>query len=93
MPPRALTLAWLALVGLTLISLGLGREFSHAGWLPLLVAGIIWLKGNLVACHFIESPQSHPLIAWLLRVFIAFGPLWLIVTAYWGAELAHLTRL
>ena len=42
-----LTLAWLALVVLTLVSLGLGEWFRAAAWLPLLVAALIWLKGAI----------------------------------------------
>ena len=40
---RLLTAAWLALVALTLVGLGLGEWFRDARWLPLLVAAIIWL--------------------------------------------------
>ena len=48
-----LTAAWLILVALTLVSLGLSEWFREVRWLPLLVAAIIWLKGALVArCAF-----------------------------------------
>ena len=40
-----LTAAWLILVALTLVSLGLSEWFREVRWLPLLVAAIIWLKG------------------------------------------------
>lgn len=74
-------LAWLGLLVLTGISLLLGAQFGAASWMPFLVAGIIWIKGTMVARYFIESNQVHPFIAWVLRTFIAFTPLGLILTA------------
>lgn len=74
-------LAWLGLLVLTGISLLLGAQFGAASWMPFLVAGIIWIKGTMVARYFIESNQVHPFIAWVLRAFIAFTPLGLILTA------------
>lgn len=87
--PSAPTLAWLALVALTLASLGLGEWFPRAPWLPLLVAAIVWLKGVLVARAFIESHLAHPFIARLLQGFVAFSPLALVGTAYFGDSLAR----
>jgi hypothetical protein len=84
-----LTLAWLALVALTLASLGLGEWFAMADWLPLLVAAIIWLKGALVARYFIESDAAHPFVARLVQVFIAFAPVALVATAFFGDGIAR----
>jgi len=84
---------WLALVALTLLSLGLGQWFGGAAWLPILVAAIVWLKGTLVARRFIESPLAHPFIAWVLRAFIAFTPLVLLLTAFFGGQFARWTTL
>jgi hypothetical protein len=72
---QPLTVAWLALVALTLISPALGRWFHGADGLPLLVAAIVWIKGWLVARHFIEARLAHPFIARVLAGFIAFAPL------------------
>ena len=88
-----LTLAWLALVALTLVSLGLGEWFRAAAWLPLLVAGMIWLKGALVARYFIEAPVAHHFIRRLLQAFIAIAPLALILTAFFGDTLARWATL
>ena len=88
-----LTLAWLGLVALTLLSLGLGEWFRAADWLPLLVAAIIWLKGVLVARCFIESHVAHPFIARLLHIFIAVAPVALILTAFFGNTLARWATL
>lgn len=74
------TLAWLGLLVLTGISLLLGAQFGAASWMPFLVAGIIWIKGIMVARYFIESHEAHPFIAWVLRAFIAFTSIGLIVT-------------
>ena len=90
---RLLTAAWLALVALTLVGLGLGEWFRDARWLPLLVAAIIWLKGALVARCFIESHVAPPFIARLLRGFIAIAPVALILTAFFGDTLARWATL
>jgi len=88
-----LTVAWLALVALTLVSLGLSEWFRDARWLPLLVAAIIWFKGALVARCFIESHVAHPFIARVLSVFVAMSPLALIATAFFGGTLARWASL
>ncbi|MCK6413575.1 MAG: hypothetical protein L6Q55_14305 [Azonexus sp.] len=91
---KPLFLTWLALLALTLLSLALGRWLHHATtWLPLLVAGIVWLKGDLVARHFIEAAKATPFIARLLRYFIAFTPLALVFTAFFGREFARWATL
>lgn len=84
-----LTLTWLVLCVLTVLSLGLGQWFHAAAWLPLLVAVIVWVKGTMVASYFIESDLTHPFIRRLLKVFIAFAPLWLILTGFYGGQFAQ----
>ncbi|HYD95761.1 MAG TPA: hypothetical protein VEC01_10580 [Noviherbaspirillum sp.] len=73
--------AWAVLLALTGISLLLGASFGHARWMPLLVAALIWVKGMVVARVFLESRDIHPFIGWLLRIFIAFAPLALLLSA------------
>lgn len=90
---RSLFLAWIGLLTLTAISLGLGAWFHESRWLPLPVAAIVWLKGSLVARHFLESPRAHPLIVWLLRVFVGFAPAALVLTAFFGREFARWATL
>lgn len=90
---RLLTLAWLALVALTLVGLALGEWFRDARWLPLLVAAIVWSKGALVAVVFIESHVAHPFIARLLQVFVAIAPVALVATAFFGDTLARWATL
>lgn len=77
-------LVWLGLLALSLTGLLLGEHFGHRPWMPLLVAAIIWVKGSLVAHYFIESHTAHPFVAWLLRIFIAFVPLALVISAWFG---------
>lgn len=88
-----LAATWLALVALTLLSLGLGHWFHGAAWLPLLVAAIVWLKGTLVARRFIESELATPFIRNLLRGFIAFTPVALVLMAFYGAQFARWATL
>ncbi|UCV28985.1 hypothetical protein [Ferribacterium limneticum] len=90
---RQLTAAWLALVALTLASLGLSEWFRDISLLPLLVAAIIWIKGALVARCFIESQVAHPFIKRVLKVFIAISPLALLATAFYGSTLARWATL
>ena len=86
-------LAWLALLVLTVVSLGLGAWLRGVPWLPLLVAAIIWLKGRLVARYFIESHLTHPFIARSLQVFVAFVPVALVLTAFFGDWIARWASL
>src|SRR5574337_432933 len=88
-----LVLAWLGLVSLTALGLCLGRWSAGAPWLQLAVAAMVWMKGWIVARHFIESHLSHPFFAWVLRVFIVCVPSGLIITTWFGQHLARWTTL
>lgn len=88
-----LAVAWLALVLLTLLSLMLGQSSHGATWLQLVVAAIVWVKGVLVSRRFIESDLAHPFIKNVLRVFIAFTPVALVLTAVYRQEFAALVTL
>ena len=78
------TWAWLGLLALTAVGMLFGQEFGHAPWLPMLVAGLIWLKGWVVARWFLQSDEAHPFVAWLVRIFIAFAPAALVLTSIVG---------
>jgi hypothetical protein len=88
-----MTAAWLLLVTLTLLSLGLSEWFRNIPLLPLLVAGIIWLKGAVVARCFIETHVAHPFIKRVVKVFIALAPLALLATSFFGSTLARWATL
>ena len=83
-PIRLPVVPWLGLLALTLVSLVLGNRFGHAPWMPLIVAAIIWIKGTLVARYFIESHDVHYVIALIMKIFIAFVPLALVLTSIFG---------
>ena len=88
-----LTYAWLGLVVLTLLGLGLGQWFRGVSWQPLVVAAIVWIKGWLVCRHFIESQLAHPFITRILRAFILFAPIALVLTAFFGSQFARWATL
>ncbi|MBL8437948.1 MAG: hypothetical protein JNM61_07105 [Zoogloeaceae bacterium] len=85
--------AWLGLLGLTALGLVLARWSAGASGLPLAVAAVVWFKGWLVARHFIESNLAHPFIAWVLRIFIVCVPAALLITTWFGPQLARWTSL
>lgn len=88
-----LVFAWLALVALTLLSLGLGEWFKDASGLPALVAAIVWLKAWLVAYFFLETSLSHTFIRRLVWIFIAFAPIALVLTDRFGRQFAELMQV
>ncbi|WP_303905365.1 hypothetical protein [Thiohalomonas denitrificans] len=88
-----LTTAWLALVALTLLSLGLGEWFGTASWLPLLMAAIMWVKGMIVAGYFIESDIAHPFVRYLVGAFVALSPIALVITVFFGDQIARWSAL
>lgn len=90
-----LVCAWLGLVGLTLVSVGLGQWFHGDGGvvLQLLVAAIVWLKSLLVARKFIETDLAHPFIRRVVLCFVAFTPVALLLTAFFGRQLASWATL
>lgn len=88
-----LVATWLVLVGLTLVSARLGDSLGRQQAVQLIVAAIIWLKGSLVARHFIEADRAHPFIRNVLRVFIAFAPIAIVLTTFFGAEFARWASL
>ena len=88
-----LSTAWLVLVALTLISPCLGQWLHGAGWLQLLVAGIVWLKGWLNARQFIEIELTHPFIRRVMQGFILFTPVMLLLTVFLGNHFARWATL
>ncbi|MFU2489551.1 hypothetical protein [Thauera sp. WH-1] len=90
---RPLVLTWLALVGLTLVSPQLGNGLGGQDAVQLVVAAIIWLKGHLVARHFIEAELAHPFLRNVLRFFIAFTPIAIVLTTFFGDSFARFASL
>jgi len=88
-----LVFAWVGLLVLTLLSLGLGGWLRDWSALPAIVAAIVWLKAWLVARFFLEAPLSRTFIRRLIWIFIAFAPIALVLTDTFGRQFAHLVQL
>lgn len=90
---RPLVTTWLTLVGLTIISVLLSQWLHGGAWLQLLVAAIVWVKGDLIARHFVETRIAHPFIRRVTHYFIAFTPIALVLTAFFGKEFARFASI
>lgn len=73
--------AWIGLVTLTLASLAVITGFPARGWAACVVAAIAWIKGDLIARHFMEVHDAGPIFTRIVRVFVALAPLGLVATA------------
>lgn len=78
---KSLTTTWLALLALTALSLALAVGLQGQISLAWLVAALVWLKSHLVSEHFLEASAIHPAIARVIRGFILFAPLGLLLTS------------
>lgn len=90
---RPLVKTWLALLGLTFASVLLSQHLHGDAWLQLLVAAIVWIKGDLIARHFIETRIAHPFIRRVTHAFVAFTPVALVLTAFFGREFARMASI
>jgi len=90
---RPLVWAWLALVALTLVSPLLGDMLGRDQAVQLIVAAIIWVKARLVTRHFLEAERTHPFIRNVLRFFIAFTPIAIVLTTFFGDAFVRLASL
>lgn len=90
---RPLVNTWLVLVGLTMASVALSQHLHGTAWLQLLVAAIVWIKGEIIARHFIEIRIAHPFIRRVIRTFVAFTPVALVLIAFFGREFARLASV
>ena len=88
-----LVMTWGGLVLLSLLSVGLGEWVGNAPWLPAMVGAIIWLKGWLVARHFLEARLCRTLIRRMIWTFVAFAPIALVITDIFGARLARVLQV
>ncbi|ENO78231.1 hypothetical protein B447_14439 [Thauera sp. 27] len=90
---QPLVLAWLGLVGLTFVSPQLGAGLGGQDTVQLIVAAIIWIKGQLVARYFIEAGLVHPFLRNVLRFFIASTPIAIVLTTLFGDSITRLASL
>ena len=85
--------AWLGLVALTLVG-ALAGEGAAQGWaLKIIVTATILVKGWLVARHFLEVHQAHPLIRRLILGYIATMAGMVLVVGAFGPAIARWTAL
>lgn len=89
----SLTLAWGGLLALTGVSLLLGKLLHGQAWLPLLVAGVLWLKAWIVIRYFIEADATHAFIRKVLYGFIGITPVCIVLLGFWGEAFARFARL
>ncbi len=90
---RTLTLAWLVLLGLTLIGSAAGNASSPGLWVTVAVAAMMAFKGHVVIDHFLELGGAHPAIRRLVRFYATALPVMLILTDLFGPQIARLTTL
>ena len=90
---RPLTLAWLALAGLTLTGALLGEAGQPGFWVTISVAGMMAVKGRLVIDHFLELGSAHSSIRALVRLYANVIPALVVITYLFGPQIARLTTL
>ncbi len=83
-PLSAVTLAWLLLCGLSILSVVVAAQ-SHVGaarmGLTLLVAALAWYKARVLMRHYLELHRAGAVFARLLGGFAVLAPLGLTVSA------------
>lgn len=90
---RKLDLAWLALVGLSVIGAGLGGQHSSGLGMSALVALVMGIKVRIVCDHFLELPTAHRRIRQAMYTFCYGMPLLVILTTAFASQFAWLTAI
>ena len=81
---RATTLAWLALVVLSVLSVtvaGVSHQGGSRFVMAVLVAGIAWFKGLMLIRHYLEAAHAGPVFHRIVLGFAALAPLGLALSA------------
>ncbi len=78
---KGAVLAWLALILLSAASLMLTHQGSGVSASALIVAALVWIKAQIVARRFLELGHASPTFQWAINIFMAYGPLGLVVIA------------
>lgn len=78
---KGAALAWLALVLLSALSLMLTHRGSGVSASALIVAALVWVKAQIVARRFLELGHAGRPFQWALHIFMAYGPLGLVILA------------
>lgn len=82
--PSPTTLAWWALLALTLLSVaaaGGGHRGDLRVWMTAAVAAIAWVKAQLLLREYLELQRTAPVFRRLIQGFTALAPLGLVVSA------------
>lgn len=87
------TLAWLALVALTLGGAWLAEAGEPGFALTLFIAAAIAFKARLVMDHFMELPDASPRLRRPMYLFFLLIPALLLATWAFGPHIARLTAL
>lgn len=90
---RRIDYTWILLVALTLGGIALGERGGSGFWLTLVIAAITAAKGRLVIDRFMELGDAHPGIRRLVRLWGLLVPGLVLVTWFYGPQIARLTRL
>lgn len=78
---KSAALAWLALVVLSAVSLTLTHQGHGVSASALVVAALVWIKAQIVARRFLELDHASPTFQWAINIFMAYGPIGLVVIA------------
>jgi hypothetical protein len=78
---KGAALAWLALVLLSAASLLLTHQGSGVSASALIVAALVWIKAQIVARRFLELGHAGLPFQWAINIFMAYGPLGLVIIA------------
>lgn len=78
------TLAWWALMtltGLSVAAAGVAQKGSTRFWMTAAVAGIAWVKAQLLLREYLELQRATPVFRRLIQGFAALAPLGLLASA------------
>lgn len=81
---HAPTLAWLALLALTGLSVAMAGHAHHGGSrlaMAIAVAALAWTKGQLLVRHYLHVQHAGPTFQRIVALFCALAPLALVVSA------------
>lgn len=78
---KGAALAWLALVVLSAVSLMLTHQGHGVSVSALVVAALVWIKAQIVARRFLELGHAGTTFQWAINIFMAYGPLGLVLIA------------
>lgn len=85
---RSLTLTWLALVALTLLSVAIAEMSGLRAAMYVAVFGVAIIKGQIVAARFMETRRARPVWRGLYHIWILLIGLALLAGNIFAPEAA-----